>query len=343
MRPELDPESGADGDLTLADATLRQIAVAPHIRVTVLVADLINMLEGRRGARLPRVAWQPLVPLPQRGEVILLKLEAGGTALSVLLRADRLIERLGLTAFSNDPAGRGAALWTLRARRWWTRLEAWLGTPLRLHSATRAESIGDWPCFRIRVGRLDALLWLDPEEAARCVAIWPIGYGSQSDWIDRLGELPVACRLALNNVSLRVDEFEYLATGDVVLITRRADAPLKGYLTSREARWRCALHYEREGRISMTDNTVELYEDGADGPDPDTRVELTLELGHCLLTLGELSRLREGLVLNLHRPLDDLNIVLRYRGRRIARGCLLQVGESLGIRLADVELGTICR
>ncbi|WP_165948034.1 FliM/FliN family flagellar motor switch protein [Burkholderia pyrrocinia] len=324
------------GTLLLADTSQLSFAVAPRVRVTARVADLVNRVEGRRGVHLPRFDWQPEMSPPQSSDAVLLELEAGGATLCVLLRIDRLIERLGLLAFADAAAGHGTALWTLRARRWWARIEAWLGTPLQLRSATLAVSVGDWPCFRLRLGRLDALLWLDPDAAARRVAAWPAEYGLPADWRDRLGGLPMACRMALNGVRLSTDELEHLAAGDVILIASRADVPLKGYLTSREVRWRCALNYEREGRVSIMENAVELMDEGAEGPRPDATIELTLELGHCVLTLAELSRLREGLVLNLHRPLDDLCIVLKRHGRRVASGQLLQVGESLGIRLAEI-------
>jgi type III secretion protein Q len=67
----------------------------------------------------------------------------------------------------------------------------------------------------------------------------------------------------------------------------------------------------------------------------DLPVRLVFELGRVELSLGELQRLAPGALVPLARPLDEpLDIIAN--GRRLGRGALVQIGDSLGVRIVSL-------
>jgi type III secretion protein Q len=67
----------------------------------------------------------------------------------------------------------------------------------------------------------------------------------------------------------------------------------------------------------------------------DLPVRLVFEVGRVELSLGELQRLAPGALVPLARPLDEpLDIIAN--GRRLGRGTLVQIGESLGVRIVSL-------
>jgi type III secretion protein Q len=67
----------------------------------------------------------------------------------------------------------------------------------------------------------------------------------------------------------------------------------------------------------------------------DVPVRLVFELGRVEVSLGELQRLAPGALVPLARPLDEpLDIIAN--GRRLGRGALVQIGDSLGVRIVSL-------
>ena len=67
----------------------------------------------------------------------------------------------------------------------------------------------------------------------------------------------------------------------------------------------------------------------------DLPVRLVFELGRVELSLGELQRLAPGALVPLNRPLDE-PLDIMANGRRLGRGTLVQIGESLGVRIVSL-------
>jgi type III secretion protein Q len=65
----------------------------------------------------------------------------------------------------------------------------------------------------------------------------------------------------------------------------------------------------------------------------DLPVKLVFELGRVELSLREIRQLAPGAVVALARPLEE-SVDVVANGRRIGRGNLIQIGDSLGVRLA---------
>lgn len=67
----------------------------------------------------------------------------------------------------------------------------------------------------------------------------------------------------------------------------------------------------------------------------DLPVRLVFEAGRIELSLGDLQRLAPGAVVPLARPVDE-PLDIMANGRRLGRGTLVQVGETLGVRIVSI-------
>jgi type III secretion system YscQ/HrcQ family protein len=66
----------------------------------------------------------------------------------------------------------------------------------------------------------------------------------------------------------------------------------------------------------------------------DLPVRLVFELGRVELSLGELQRLAPGALVPLARLVDE-PVDIMANGRRLGRGTLVQIGDSLGVRIVS--------
>ena len=67
----------------------------------------------------------------------------------------------------------------------------------------------------------------------------------------------------------------------------------------------------------------------------DLPVRLVFEVGRVELSLGELQRLAPGALVPLARPPDE-PLDIMANGRRLGRGTLVQIGDSLGVRIVSL-------
>ncbi len=67
----------------------------------------------------------------------------------------------------------------------------------------------------------------------------------------------------------------------------------------------------------------------------DLPVRLVFELGRAQLSLGELQRPGPGALVPLGRPPDE-PLDIMANGRRLGRGTLVQIGDSLGVRIVSL-------
>lgn len=67
----------------------------------------------------------------------------------------------------------------------------------------------------------------------------------------------------------------------------------------------------------------------------DVDVELTALLGRGRMTLGQLASLKDGEVVPLDTAINGL-VELSLNGRNVARGELVSVGDSFGVRITEI-------
>ncbi|NOY92361.1 MAG: YscQ/HrcQ family type III secretion apparatus protein [Deltaproteobacteria bacterium] len=99
----------------------------------------------------------------------------------------------------------------------------------------------------------------------------------------------------------------------------------------------------RQGTIMHDTDSTDTLEEAAQGVGEaatlealaDASIELTIELGRCSLSLGELSALRPGEVVLSGQDVGG-RVTLRAGGKAIASGELVDVEGEVGVRLLDV-------
>jgi type III secretion protein Q len=160
-------------------------------------------------------------------------------------------------------------------------------------------------------------------------------------------QLPVAVCLRVGAATCSIGEIATLSPGDVVIadqcrqqrrtavaviaehLVAPADLTVAGArIAARPTRARGSLwewSMENGGDSSQADVLQKM--DVNDIP-----VKLLFELGRIELPLAEIRQLAPGAIIPMSRPLED-SVDIFANGRRIGRGNLVQIGDSLGIRI----------
>ena len=154
----------------------------------------------------------------------------------------------------------------------------------------------------------------------------------------------VCARVAAATVS--VGEIAGLSPGDVVLVDHHCEPPLVAIAVIGEHLLACLEASDAGGRIvtgpvggrgsawewSMEKVPDKSHDDVAKSSLDDLPVKLVFELGRLDLSLREIRKLGPGAIVPLLRPVEEsLDVIAN--GRRIGRGTLVQIGDSLGVRL----------
>ena len=196
--------------------------------------------------------------------------------------------------------------------------------------------------------RIDGLgsSWVDLRVAsshATALARLLDGRAASVDPTDDLA-VTVCARVAAATVS--VGEVAGLSPGDVVLVDQHCRQPLMAIAVIGEHLVAGLELGAAGGRIvtgpirgrgsawewSMENVPDKPFGDVAKSSLDDLPVKLVFELGRLELSLREIRNLAPGAVVPLVRPVEDsLDVIAN--GRRIGRGTLVQIGDSLGVRL----------
>ncbi len=252
-------------------------------------------------------------------------------------------------------------------------LEASLGCQLAITAVSTAHDDrrngGVALAFKVAVGRLGTScgeLLLQPHHAAlfsqfldRCALPLPQPPSAGEDKSihapslaaeDSAGaavDLPVAVCLRVAAATCVLGEIATLSPGDVVIadqssqpgktavavIAEHLVAPVD--LTAAGARIAARLTRARGSpwEWSMENGGDSSQADVLQKTDiDDIPVKLLFELGRIELSLAEIRRLAPGALVPMSRPLEE-SVDIFANGRRIGRGNLVQIGDSLGIRI----------
>src|SRR3954467_9618398 len=91
----------------------------------------------------------------------------------------------------------------------------------------------------------------------------------------------------------------------------------------------------RPNRVGLEGESMGNPTEFSDPDLDDLPVRLVFEAGRVELSLGELQRLAPGALVPLARPVDE-PLDIMANGRRLGRGTLVQIGESLGVRIVSI-------
>jgi type III secretion protein Q len=156
---------------------------------------------------------------------------------------------------------------------------------------------------------------------------------------------PLAVTLA--GPELSIDELRELRPGDVVVAgsRRRAleDIRVDDGARAWRARWdNETLHMieagaatrgpQRRGSMNATHEEVAEAAPAGVGSIP---VRIEFAIGEITLPFGELERIEPGYVFEVGRAIDGASVDIRANGRRIGRGQIVAIGDTLGVRITD--------
>jgi type III secretion system YscQ/HrcQ family protein len=180
------------------------------------------------------------------------------------------------------------------------------------------------------------------------------------DWltarVDRLpgkrfrtfSHLPLTARIEIGRVKMSFTEMDSLSPLDILLPEGG------GALGEREVQIHCGQSLTLAGRLAAPDRVLIqniISDNGVRLKMPPSRpataapqesnlsdipVTLVFEIGQTQLTMGELSQLQPGYTFQLSEPLDiDRPVTIRANGVAVGRGDIVQIDDTLGIRIHD--------
>lgn len=216
----------------------------------------------------------------------------------------------------------------------------------------------------------------DPSRPALCCTLTRTADGAQCrgalhtdeiglEWLTaQLGRLPGKCfhefkhlsfsgRIEIGRVDLTLTELGDLAPFDILV----ADAD--GALAERDIKIHCGTGLTLAGKLKSPDQVLIhnlIMNDGERLSMPpseppatvqtqdairDIPVTLVFEIGQTEVTIGELSQLQPGYTFQLSESLDIARpVTIRANGVAVGRGDIVQMGNTLGIRIREFSADT---
>jgi type III secretion protein Q len=160
-------------------------------------------------------------------------------------------------------------------------------------------------------------------------------------------ELPLALSVRVAAATFAVGEIATLSPGDVVIADQCHQQPKTAVAVIAEHLVAPVELTAAGARITASPTPARgsvwewSMENGGNRPQPDVLqktnfddipVKLLFELGRIELSLAEIRQLAPGAIVPISRPLEE-SVDILANGRRIGRGSLVQIGDSLGIRI----------
>lgn len=194
-----------------------------------------------------------------------------------------------------------------------------------------------------RTGSGIALPAVPAEEGEVWIESWtgPLPRATQAPRLPAAFALPVCLRLG--TISLSMQRLKRLRGGDIVLLAApvlrawRGHCPLFDFQFQKEFPVVTHVHLPADSDLYAPESSPQPDEHLLDirGLE-DLPLELHVLLCRIDLSLGELAAMREGSVVNLPDKASE-SVQLLYNGRRIVTGELVQIGDRLGVKLAQVS------
>jgi type III secretion protein Q len=231
------------------------------------------------------------------------------------------------------------------------RLETMSGHRIALQSLTRGAALPDAPLAALAIaldvqgfGASTCWLALARDDAIALARLLDTAAGIEKVAVEDLA-VPVSVRLA--SASPTIGELKTLRRGDVMLVddecgvAMEAVAVIAEHLIAPVDLVAPGIRFSTRpvgGRGSAWEWSMEIPPNGVgltgrdDAEFDDLPVRVLFEIGRLELSLGELRRLDVGSLLPLARGADNA-VDIVTSGRRIGRGALIRIGESVGVRV----------
>jgi type III secretion protein Q len=162
--------------------------------------------------------------------------------------------------------------------------------------------------------------------------------------------VPARIAATLAGPTLTATEIATLRSGDVIVAGSKLraldDIRIDDGVRAWRARWDGpSLHViearPKVGAPQWRDSMSAVSKDNDTGESArgvaDIPVRIEFAMGEIEVPFGELERIEAGYVFELGRAVDSASVEIRANGRRIARGQLVSVGDTLGVRITEAD------
>jgi type III secretion protein Q len=231
------------------------------------------------------------------------------------------------------------------------RIETMSGCRIELLSLAPGAMVPGVPLVALTIsldvqgmGVSDGLLALPPGDAVALAGLLDAAAGADGGTIEDL-PMPISVRVAV--ASPTVGDLACLRRGDILLVDEGCDgsasavAVIAEHLVAPVELTAPGIRLSSRpvsGRGSAWEWSMERPTDSAGSPGlydaelDDLPVRVLFEIGRIELSLSELRRLDVGAMLTLARGVDGA-VEIVASGKRIGRGTVIKIGESLGVRV----------
>jgi len=296
-------------------------------------------------------------PLPHE----LVECEAGGERVLVGIVRDEILDSCAASSWNDYQGFARCVAWTLAHERLLHALSALLGQPLmprKIVASGNMTTDAFWLGLRAHLAQAESFGVIGlPFAVAHALsdALRNRGAPAQPTPRQDVGSLRETLRLCAVGPPLNAMDIAGLELGDVVVLGPRANvfADLQlGRNLQRPVRWpaswqdgrvqvrgSAALGYARSSSVndsaSASDHRETPSTNAAKPTAAQIPVALEFELGAIDTSLRELAQIEPGYVFDLLLQLDHAAVTIRSAGRRVGRGELVAVGDTLGVRLTE--------
>lgn len=295
-------------------------------------------------------------PLPRE----LVECEAGGERILVGIVRDEILDPCAASSWNDYQGFARCVAWALAHERLLHALSALLGQallPRKIVAAGNMATDALWLGLRANLSQAESVGVIGlPFAVAHTLsdALRSRGAPAQPAPRHDVGSLRETLRLCTAGPPLGAADIAGLELGDVIVLGPRthvfADLQLGRNLhrpVHWPASWRdgrvhvrgsAALGYARSSSVNDSAPANEPREaDPANAPSGAAHIPVALEfeLGAVDTSLRELAQIEPGYVFDLPLSLDHAAVTIRSAGRRVGRGELVAVGDTLGVRLTE--------
>lgn len=323
-----------------------------------LLRDLFGSAREFGANNALRLSIVPPGALPRE----LVECEAGSERLLIGIVRDGIVDPCGGGAW-NDYIGPGrCAAWTLAHERLLDALSDLFGQPLLPRTLLAAGSSAPgmiWIGLRASVEQTEALAVLAlPLTLAQALGEGLRIRGTRREPTPRIDadSWREMLLLTARGPALSVADIAGLGPGDVIVLGPRpqvlTDLHLGRGRSRPTARWHASWHagrlqvrglaatdYSRSSPVNDTPSANGAPETGAatvaTPSPPSIPVTLEFELGAIDASLRDIAQIEPGYVFDLPLQLDHAAVTIRSGSRRVGRGELVAVGDTLGVRLTE--------
>jgi type III secretion protein Q len=291
----------------------------------------------------------------------LVECEAGGECILLGIARDEILDPGVDAEWNDDRESARCAVWALAHERLLHALSHLLGhalLPRRMSVASTPQADAIWFGLRARAQHAQSIgVVAVPPALAQALVDTLRVRGTPAKPTPRIdaGRLREILLLSAAGPQLDACNFADLCLGDVVVLgtwTSTLTNLLLERTSHRSARW---LASWREGRVHVRGIAASGYARSSSVNDtafasgtretsaptagqshpPQISVALEFELGAVDISLRELAHIEPGYVFDLRLQLDHAVVMIRSAGRRIGRGELVAIDDTLGVRLTE--------